>query len=253
MQHACLMGIDLAIFGDALSGAPVVFVTHGRGGQKEHVYPWCEELAADGLIAVALDQRNHGTRSLDPACNAGWSLSHAADMYGLFVGTALDVSGLLDFLPARLGIATDRVGMTGVSLGGHATLVSMALDPRIAVGAPLIGGGDFRHLMALRAEANGVPADEFPRYFTPALEAAVARYDPIRHPERFADRPLLLCNGADDGLVRLACNERFHAAALPYYTDPARLRLSAYPGLGHEVPPAMWAEARAWLNRWLLS
>jgi dienelactone hydrolase len=251
MQSACVMGIDLAIFGDALSGAPVVFVTHGRGGQKEHMFDCCTELADDGLIAIALDQRNHGPRTVDAEANAGWSLTHAADMYGAFVGTAHDVSGLIDLIPARLGIATDRVGMTGISLGGHATLAAMALDTRIAVGAPIIGGGDYRHLMWLRGEVNGTPPDEFPRYFTPAMETAVRRYDPIHHAARFADRPLLLLNGADDNLVQLACNERFYAAARPFYTDPERLQLHAYPGVGHAVPPEMWAEARAWLRRWL--
>lgn len=249
---ACVAGVEIAVFGAEHAGAPVVFVTHGRGGSAVHVYDWCAELAALGFVAIALDQRNHGRRLVDQRCNDGWSPQHAADMYSNFVGTASDVSLLIDMLPACLGIATDRVGMTGGSMGGHATLIAMTLDPRIAVGAPLIGGGDYRRLMELRAAANGCPPEEFVHYFPAALQAAVEKFDPIHHPERFANRPLLLANGAEDNLVQLECNQRFVAAARPYYTDSEKLTLSIYPSIGHAIPPPMWTEAKSWLHHWLL-
>jgi len=141
--------------------------------------------------------------------------------------------------------------MTGISMGGHTTLLTMAMDTRIAVGAPMIGSGDYRRLMELRGAANGTPAKEFPRYFPAGLQAAVARFDPIHNVARFADRPLLLANGADDTLVQLECNQRL-AAALPYYTDAERLTPSPCPGVGHDVPPAMWAEVKSWPRRWLV-
>ena len=128
----------------------------------------------------------------------------------------------------------------------------MARDARIAVGAPLIGGGDYRRLMELRAAANGCPPEDFAGYFPAALQAAVEKFDPIHHAARFADRPLLLANGADDPLVQLECNQRFAAAARPHYTEATRLRLSSYPGVGHQVPAAMWHEAKCWLQHWLL-
>ena len=250
---ACVAGLEIALFGaEAHSGAPVVFVTHGRGGKASDMYAECRELAALELIAVAVEQRNHGNRLVDARANGNWSPVHAADMYGNLLGTAQDVSLLIDMLPARLGIDTARVGMTGISMGGHATLLAMALDTRIAVGAPMIGGGDYRRLMELRAAANGTPAEEFPRYFPAGLQSAVERFDPIHHLARFADRPLLLANGADDTLVPLECNQHFAAATLPYYAHADRLKLSSYPGIGHEVPPAMWEEVKTWLRRWLV-
>ena len=116
----------------------------------------------------------------------------------------------------------------------------------------MIGGGDYRRLMELRAAANGTPAEDFPHYFPAGLQAAVEKFDPIRHADRFADRPLLLANGAEDTLVQLECNQRFVAVALPFYTDRERLKLSPYPGVGHDVPPAMWDEVKGWLRRWLV-
>jgi hypothetical protein len=42
-------------------------------------------------------------------------------MYSVILGTARDISLPIDCVPARLGLAVDRVGVTGGSLVGHAT------------------------------------------------------------------------------------------------------------------------------------
>ena len=250
---ACVAGLEIDVFGaEALPpDAPIVIVTHGRGCMGLHCHPACRELAALGFIAIAIEQRNHGRRLVDGRVNGDWSLSHAADMYGVFLGTASDVVTLIDMLPARLGLTSDRIGMTGVSLGGHATLMAMALDSRISAGVALIGSGDYKRLMELRAQSNGCAAGDVGRYFTPELDAVVKRRDPIHRAAQFADRPLLMVNGADDALVPLECNQRFEAAAMPYYRDGSRLRLAAYPGVKHEVTPEMWNDAKAWFTTWL--
>jgi dienelactone hydrolase len=244
-------GIETHLFGPPAAGWPVVFVTHGRGGHVEHVFPWCRELAAMGMLAVAVEQRNHGKRIADAAQNGGWGPTHAADLYGNMVGTARDISLLIDLLPARAGIRMKRVAMTGGSMGGHVTLLAMAADPRIGVGAPLIGGGDYRQLMAQRARTNGVPDADVAQFFPPALETVVQRCDPITNAGRFADRPLLLINGDADSLVPVECNKEFYAACSPHYRHPERLRLSIYAGVGHQIVPEMWAEAKAWMAQWV--
>jgi dienelactone hydrolase len=247
---ACVAGLEIHVFGaEERPRAPVVFVTHGRGGNVTDVFGPCRALAAAGLIAIGVEQRNHGRRLVDAQCNT----DNPADlMYGNILGTARDISLLVDLLPASLGLATGRTGLTGVSLGGHVTELAMTLDQRITAGASLIGSGDFRRLMELRAAKYEIPAERFDSFYSPALDAVVQRYDPINHPERFADRPLLMLNGEADDLVQLECNQRFEAAVRPHYRHPERLRLSVYPGIGHATPPEMWEEARAWLVQWLV-
>jgi dienelactone hydrolase len=245
-----LGGIEVCLFGaEANAGAPVVFVTHGRTGSMPDNFARCRDLAARGFIAVGVEQRNHGRRLIDARCNEGWGLHAPADMYGILLGTAMDVSLLMDLLPARLGISTERAGMTGVSLGGHATLLAMSLDERLRGGAALIGAGDFRRLMELRAQANQCPAEDFEKHFPPALDAAVRKFDPISHPERFADRPLLIVNGETDTLVPAECSRRLESALRPFYRRPELLKLSIYPNVGHTVTPAMWQESLDWLAR----
>lgn len=250
---ACVAGLEIDLFGtrDLPATAPIIFVTHGRCGMGLHCHDSCRELAAMGYIAIALDQRNHGRRLVDGRVNGDWSPSHAADMYGVFLGTAMDVVTLIDMIPARLGLTSDRIGMTGGSLGGHATLMAMALDPRIRVGVPLIGSGDYRRLMELRAASNKCPAKDFESFFPPELDSIVKLRDPLYRAAVFADRPLLMLNGADDNLVQLECNQRFEAAARPHYKDGSKLKLVSYPGVGHAVPPEMWNEAKAWFKKWL--
>ena len=251
--RACVAGIGIDIFGteDLPATAPIIFVTHGRCGMGLHCHGSCRELAGMGYIAIALDQRNHGMRLVDGRANGDWGPTHAADMYGVFLGTAMDVVTLIDMIPARLGLTSDRIGMTGGSLGGHATLMAMTLDPRIKVGVPMIGSGDYRHLMELRAVANQCPAKDFDSFFPPELDAVVRRRDPVNCAAVFADRPLLMVNGADDGLVQLECNQRFEAVARPYYKDGSKLKLVAYPGVKHEVTSGMWNDTKAWFKQWL--
>jgi alpha-beta hydrolase superfamily lysophospholipase len=250
-----LAGLEAAVFGmEENRGAPVVFVTHGRTCALHHTFELCRELVAAGLVAVGVEQRNHGRRMVDPLRNLGFSRDMPVDMYGIFVGTAYDVRSMIDLLPASLGIATERIGMTGASLGGHATLAAMALDERIRVGGPIVGSGDFRRLMELRVETTGAlkPGETFEDYFPAGLQRLVERIDPIRNPRLFADRPLLMLNGADDGLVQAECNRRFHETLRPHYAHPERLEFIAYPGIKHEVTEEMRREAVAWFRRWLI-
>lgn len=240
---ACVAGLELAVFGaEAHPGAPVVFVTHGRFGAAVQVYTRCRDLAEEGLIAIAVEQRNHGRRLVDARRNMVVP-STMPDTLGTFVGTASDIKLLVDFLPSSLGLAVDRVGMTGTSLGGFTTLFAMAMDRRIRVGVPINGGCDFKRAIELYEMLDCYSAE---------VDALVRKYDPIHHAKSFSDRPLLMLNGAEDSVVPIALNRRFRRLLRPHYKDPSRLKLRAYAGVAHEVTEEMWAEARRWLVRWLL-
>jgi len=251
-ESECVSGIEVHVFGHVpQESRPVVFVTHGRGGHLGHTHGLCRRLAARGLTAIGVEQRNHGRRLVSSATNEH-SPTHAADMYGLIVGTATDIGLLIDFLPARLNIATDRVGVTGVSLGGHVALVAMGLDPRISAGVAFIGSGDYRTLMDSRWQREEFRHLAWEQFYPQALAACVDRFDPVHRPEVFADRPLLLLNGGADDLVPLAGNRNFEQALRPHYAHPERLELRVYDGVGHLVTDTMEADALEWWGRWLV-
>lgn len=104
-----IAGIQTTVFGlDELpSGASEVaclWLLHPRLATQERMVPiatavikdWNKRIEegragssrpAKGLIAVAFDQRNHGTRLIDPLCNEAWKQGnprHAQDMFSVF-------------------------------------------------------------------------------------------------------------------------------------------------------------------------
>ncbi|RAL08407.1 uncharacterized protein BO97DRAFT_473019 [Aspergillus homomorphus CBS 101889] len=148
-----------------------------------------------GLIAVAFDQRNHGTRLVDPLANEAWKQGnprHAQDMFSIFQGTARDVSLLIDYIPSFIFPKSDREIsknlVLGVSLGGHAAWSCILHEPRVSAGVVIIGCPDYVNLMADRARLSKLPSwmnskapgsqflgsEDFPS----SLLDAVRKYDP---------------------------------------------------------------------------
>ncbi|CAG8224581.1 unnamed protein product [Penicillium salamii] len=121
--------------------------------------------SAKGLIGVAFDQRNHGSREIEPLANESWKKGnprHAQDMFSIFQGTARDTSVLMDYLAAYTfphgehNITENLV--LGVSLGGHAAWSCLLHEPRITAGVVIIGCPDYINLMADRARLSKLPS-----------------------------------------------------------------------------------------------
>lgn len=126
---------------------PVVIVMHGTGSRKEEVSGHLERFADQGFLGVAVDSRYHGDRAgsfkdyisaLIAAFEAGERGDATAERPFMY-DTVSDMVKVLDWLVTRNDIDPDRIGMTGISLGGMHTWLTAAVDERIAAAAPLIG------------------------------------------------------------------------------------------------------------------
>ncbi|RPI58701.1 MAG: hypothetical protein EHM48_09870, partial [Planctomycetaceae bacterium] len=117
---ACVAGIEVFIFGhrDGVE-TPVLFFTHGRGGSVVANFEKMREMAAMGITVIGLSQRNHGRQQIEQRLNTTWGVEMPSAMYGIMLGTSMDISLLIDMIPAQLGITMPRIGMAGGSLGGH--------------------------------------------------------------------------------------------------------------------------------------
>ncbi|KAK2812971.1 hypothetical protein FQN50_000992 [Emmonsiellopsis sp. PD_5] len=201
-------GIQLTVYGlDELSPdqpTACLWLFHGRLSSQQAMQPvaarcidrWNtqhKQAKGRGLIAVSFDQRNHGGRTVDAKANQDWTggnESHAADMFGIYHGTALDTSLLIDHLPVALfphspGRIVQHVSL-GVSLGGHVSWLLLMHEPRITAAISVIGCADYPNLMADRARRQGrasyswsgghgfFKSNDFP----PALLQTVDRWDP---------------------------------------------------------------------------
>lgn len=254
--------------------------------------------ARKGLIAVAFDQRNHGSREVDALHNQAWRQGnprHAQDMFSCYHGTATDTSHLIDHLasyiftsPAPSAPKITQHLALGISLGGHATWHCLLSDPRITAGVVGIGCPDYTRLMADRARLSKLatytsttpPGAAFlgSPDFPPALQAAVAQYDPAglllpnhfnptgQDPpvdqasldrfklvarERLHGKRILNLSGKEDKLVPYAAGEPFLNVFKQVLQQDQSLDIDfedvLFDNVGHEFPKAMADKATEWL------
>ena len=107
----------------------------------EPVLGWSRELARRGFVTLAVTVK--GTEARWPSGTAeGWAIEgkllapYGRTQMGIVVEEVLSAARVLASCD---GVDGDRIGLTGMSLGGNATWYSMACDPSIAAGAPICG------------------------------------------------------------------------------------------------------------------
>ena len=166
------------------------------------VSEWCKKLRklqnhdkSTGLIAVSFDQRNHGTREVDPIANEAWkggNEKHAQDMFASYHGTAVDTSHLITYISSYIFPQSEHAitnnMVLGVSLGGHAAWHCLMHDSRITTAIVIIGCPDYLSLMSDRARLSKLktwtesqpPGTDFlgSKDFPNGLIDALEQYDP---------------------------------------------------------------------------
>ncbi|KAI8592472.1 Alpha/Beta hydrolase protein [Geranomyces variabilis] len=273
-----LGGLEVFIFGAVpapRTGASTsaVFFLHGRHSSARESFAVCQDLHSQlstllapnpAPLVITFDQRNHGTRLVDPARNGAWkdgNTTHAMDMYSLQWGTAVDVSTLIDTLPMALAVDVSAWGVCGISLGGHATLLALANEPRLECGVAIIGCGDYLALMTNRAArmTRKAKTPEEAVLLPPASETAVNRQllallklrDPVNRPEAFGGKAVLLLNGGADKLVPAECNQGFIARVRDLMTPAKAFQEIVEDGIGHETTDTMKASTAQWFAKYL--
>ncbi|KAI0353804.1 hypothetical protein OH77DRAFT_1591158 [Trametes cingulata] len=247
-QTLVIAGITVNVFSQPDAATPadpvaVLFLLHGRMSNAAQIEPIAHGILdevheyrkkalppggkADDLVIVTFDHRNHGTRLVEELANWHWTdepgknnVRHAIDMYAIQTGTANDVSFLIDFLPAYLFPYGERQIsqwlVSGISLGGHSTWITLKNDSRVKLGIPIIGCPDYLTLMSSRAAQNGISVG--PPHFPKSLLEYVRAHDPAAAPHT-ADAPastnpfrgkkvLVLC-GQEDDIVPWSASEKF--------------------------------------------
>ncbi|KAF7289889.1 hypothetical protein MIND_01363600 [Mycena indigotica] len=236
-------------FGSSAKPVVALFLLHGRMGSSQdgHIQALASGLLAASrsthnkdILVITFDQRNHGTRLVDKVYNLDFETNpnHAIDMFAIqqIVGTAKDVSFLIDFLPAYIfphGERTvDKWGVAGISLGGHSAWLSGAFDPRIQIVIPMIGCPDYFALIHPRAASKGIAAA--PPHF-PATFVKVVR-DNSPKVAQFEGKRVLVLSGEIDRLVPWGASESFVGQLK---SVPGQKQVVVLPGVGHEIPDEM--------------
>jgi hypothetical protein len=140
--------IPILIYKPVIAGQksfPVVIFLHGTGGSKDdkgnqNIFRHFNKM---GIMTVAIDARYHGERIPGGAhgakeynqavYNAWKNTEPATQQHPFLYDTSFDLWRLTDYLITRPDVQANRIGMTGVSMGGIETWMAASVDKRIKV------------------------------------------------------------------------------------------------------------------------
>ena len=219
---------------------PAVICLHILNGNYELERMCCTMLASHGVPAIMFKLPYYGERALP-----GGRKAMAANPE-LFAGALTqgveDVRRTVDLLASRPEVNPQRIGVTGISLGGILAGTVAGQEPRLWRAMLILAGGDVMEIIRQAPEARPLKAvlESLPAPQKTAVETALGQVDPLRHAPGLRDRAqqqrVLMVNAADDHVIPRACTERL-ATALGIAD-----RIDWLEGLGHYTAMAAFPE-----------
>ena len=195
---------------------PAVICLHILNGNFELVHMTCSMLASHGVPAIMFKLPYYGERSLPEGRKA------LLDNPKIFVESLpqgiRDVQRTIDVLASRPEIDADRIGVTGISLGGILAATAAGTDPRISRAALVLAGGDLPYVIEHAREVREV--SDFITLLPPKqkdeIERAIRSVDPLEHTARLRElagrKKVLMVNAAEDHVVPRQCTQKLASA-----------------------------------------
>jgi dienelactone hydrolase len=202
----------------------------------------CSVLASRCVPAISFKLPYYGQRGL---ANGPRVLADDPKLFVSAIAQAgQDIRRTIDLLGSRPEINRQRIGITGISLGGIIAATAAGAEPRLYRAGLMLAGGDLIEIIHHARETR--PLSAMIRRLPPAqradLEAKLAAVDPLRFAPALrgraeAGRVLMINAGQDEGIPR-QCTEKL-AGALGIDN-----RVTWLDGLGHytamaELPRAL--------------
>lgn len=182
---------------------PVIFLLHGAWDGAE---TWAQHLGPEKLARLATDQKV--VLVMPDGEPFGWYLDGAE--------TAIESYLMQELLPLvfkEKNIDSQKVGVTGLSMGGHGALTLALKYPKIFKAVGSLSGitdlaahsGSRKLNLALRLDRALGPAGEAGQNWAPFGAMGMT----ASHPQVWAGRPLILSVGRDDQFT-VAENQKLH-------------------------------------------
>jgi dienelactone hydrolase len=242
---------------------PAVLVLHILNGNFELERLLCSSLAAHGIPAVMIKLPYYGERSLPGGQEA---LTKRPELFAEAIPQGiLDARRTLDLLASRTEVDPEKLGVTGISLGGLMAGATAGADPRVHRACLMLAGGDLLAIIAHAREAREL--NDFLQHLAPAerkkFEQAITGVDPLTVAPALKERAtagrVLMMNATEDDVIPKACTEKLANAlgikdhivwfeGLGHYTAIAALpqsfvRLTDF--FGQDLPPEVKVSAPA--------
>jgi dienelactone hydrolase len=244
--------------------APGILYCHWHGGEydigKEELFqsrhtpePPGPALARRGFVVLGIDAYCFGERNGQGPGGSeekGSAGEMTASKFNLWVGRTLwgmilrDDLMALDYLASRPEVDSNRLGVTGISMGATRTWWLMALDERIKTGVAVACLTRYQNLIEHEElKAHGI------YYFVPNL---LTHFDTEAIVSLIAPRPVLFQTGDQDSGSPVDGIRAIEAAVDPFYKlyrGEQNFQSVIYPGLGHVYTPEMWSKTLQWFDK----
>lgn len=262
---------------------PCVILLHPTGGDMNYHASWESDFVSRGYMAVSMDCRYHGKRQ-DSSMTYQQSLVHAyfddeSKQKPFLLDNIWDVQHILDYLETRPDVNMDKIGITGLSLGGMIGWLTASLDDRIYASAILCGAQYFGYAIehecyhdrvmsipdvfcavaSRRGDTGNFPynvqKDCVRDVWNKLLPGMLEYYDADKSLAAIAPRPLLIVTGEKDPRNPIQGLEiAYNLAKNEYEACGAGQSIEFYSekGVGHEFTESMQVKINAWMDGHLL-
>ncbi|MFC2076715.1 alpha/beta hydrolase family protein, partial [candidate division KSB1 bacterium] len=188
---------------------------------------WAWEPVERGYVSFVLDVRMSRREEVR------YRLASIVDDNSAFGILGWDLVAAVDYLVSRPDVDPDRIGCTGVSVGGSETWILAALDRRISAAAPVVGLTTFGAMYENATPMLGYHSDY---YWFPGYLKYISDADA---PALIAPRPLLNVGGLQDWNLPARGMDQIHRRLSHLYELLGASELIErydWPG-GHGFPP----------------
>ena len=264
---------------------PVVIFLHGTGGSKDNaeIKDMLYRLTRLGIIGVAIDARFHGERVAggahgsieytEAAYKAWKNIDKTKQEHPFLYDTAYDLWRLTDYLTTRNDVDPNRIGMSGISMGGMETWLAAAVDKRIKVVVLNIAVQSFNWslnnnqwqgrvgtIKAAHQQAahdmgdNKINAKNVKQFWDKVIPGITGEFDCPSMIRLIAPRPLLiLSNEKDQNCPLPGAMIAYNVAKVNYAGQQAadKLKIDITPDLPHRSTPAHLQMTLDWFAKWL--
>ena len=248
---------------NAPAKSPAILYCHWHGGHydigKEEIFktnavpvPPGPALVKRGYVVLAIDAYCFGERNGQGPGGPeekGSNGEMTASKLNLWLGRCLwgmilrDDLMALDYLCSRPEVDSNRIAVTGISMGATRTWWLMALDERPKTGVAVACLTRYQNLLAHQGlKYHGI------YYFVPGM---LNHFDTEAVVSLAAPRPMLFMTGDQDAgspVDGIRVIESKVRSIYQLYGKETEFQNAVYPGVGHQYLPEMWEQTLAWLD-----
>lgn len=223
---------------------PTIILYHGWGSSLERQRFRAYILCTFGYQVLVPCAIYHGERNSIDHTNP----ENAGKYFWRIILNNIDEFKLIrEYAISRLSADSDRIGVTGNSMGGFTSAGIFTSYKDIKALVVFNGSCNFEYSNEIFMEALNISIKDADQN----LRVRIDKCDPIKNLDAIVNRPILLLHGDSDTLVNVNAQREFFKKVAPMYDSSDKLSFIEYPKLNHFVTTNMMEEAAIWFDKYL--